>query len=54
MQTKYNHVVLEGYPDGTTWTHTYLSQELALQGMEQLKAAHKGREYVYIDMTVDK
>lgn len=37
--------VIEFYPEGTTWTHTYRTEQEAIWGIEDLRAAHAGRRY---------
>ena len=46
---RYTWTVLETYPDGFVWTHQYTSKQDALWGMDDLKAAHRGRTYTLVE-----
>lgn len=41
-------VVLEGYPDGGTWTHYFHDEKTARWNLRELRKAHPAREYLPI------
>lgn len=41
-------VILEGYPDGSTWTHYFFNEESARWNLRALREAHPAREYLPI------
>jgi hypothetical protein len=38
-------IVTERYPDGGTWTHAFFSSVEALEAIELMQSAHRGRSY---------
>ena len=40
--------IIEGYPEGGTWTHYFWTELDARWNLEALREAHRGREYVTI------
>lgn len=41
----YKWLVIEGYPDGGTWSHFFTTKDAALDAIEQMREAHGGRTY---------
>jgi hypothetical protein len=40
--------ILEGYPNGETWTHHFHDAESAQWSLAALREAHPGREYIAV------
>lgn len=53
MTDDYRLAILEGYPNGETWTHYFHDEDTARWNLEALRAAHPGREYVPIGFEED-
>lgn len=45
MDEYYKYIVLETYPDGSTWTHWFVTKEDAEWAVLDMQAVHKGRKY---------
>ena len=44
-----NWLVIEHYPEGTKWTHSFATKRAAEYALEGLKAAHGGRRYQLVN-----
>lgn len=41
----YEVAVIERYPDGTKWTHYFVTKEQAEEAVDMAKTAHPARNY---------
>ncbi|MHA7132557.1 hypothetical protein [Oerskovia turbata] len=45
--------ILEGYPNGETWTHYFHDADTARRNLTALREAHPAREYVAVGFKED-
>lgn len=53
MTDDYRLAILEGYPNGETWTHYFHDADTARWHLTALREAHPAREYVAVGFEED-